>query len=86
MKSPPHGYKNDLCHARTTISNNFVKNTMRMRILMRVEGKIFQIRSESCQHGQIPRWVRVMCPALQQWRSYLFTVCLLSVHYYVLFQ
>ena len=50
LGSKIHGYQ-----PRITMLNNFVKNTTRMRILMRVEGKIFQIRSDSCQHGQIRR-------------------------------
>jgi hypothetical protein len=55
MKDPPRGCKNDLYEAMVTIANNFVKNTTQMRILMRVEGKIFQIRSGSGQLAQIPR-------------------------------
>jgi hypothetical protein len=55
MKDPPRGCKNDLCEAMVTMSNNLVKNTTQKRILMRVEGKIFQVHSESGQTGQIPR-------------------------------
>jgi hypothetical protein len=54
MKSPPRGYKNDLYHARTTISNSFVKNTTQMRILMRVEGKIFQIALKVVNTAKFP--------------------------------
>ena len=39
--------------------NNFVKNTMRIRNLKRVEGKIFQIRYDNGHIGQIPRKLRV---------------------------
>ena len=53
MKWVSLGSKINGYQPRITMVNNFVKNTTWKRILKHVEGKIFQIRSNSCQHGQI---------------------------------